>query len=74
MDGVRYLHFNTEWVQARCASRTLELVLEYTSQMMAWLLFLEPPKEESIGMLGLGAGSLARFCVKHTRGPLLAVE
>ena len=51
-----------------------ELVLEYTGQMMAWLLFLEPPKEEAIGMLGLGAGSLARFCAKHTRSPLLAVE
>ena len=25
-------------------------------------------------MLGLGAGSLARFCAKHTRSPLLAVE
>ena len=41
-----------------------QLVLEYTGQMMAWLLFLEPPKEEAIGMLGLGAGSLAR-CAKH---------
>ena len=75
VDGVRYLHFNTEWVQgAMRIKNPSELVLEYTGQMMAWLLFLEPPKEEAIGMLGLGAGSLARFCVKHTRSPLLAVE
>ncbi|MGY6270427.1 spermidine synthase [Achromobacter denitrificans] len=75
VDGIRYLHFNTEWVQgAMHIKNPSELVLEYTGQMMAWLLFLEPPKEESIGMLGLGAGSLARFCVKHTRSPLLAVE
>ena len=74
-DGVRYLHFNTEWVQgAMRVKNPAELVLEYTGQMMAWLLFLEPPKEEAIGMLGLGAGSLARFCAKHTRSPLLAVE
>src|SRR5690606_16191374 len=51
-----------------------ELVLEYTSQMMAWLLFLEPPKDEEIGLLGLGAGSLARFCLKHTRSGVAAVE
>ncbi|EFF74199.1 MULTISPECIES: hypothetical protein [Achromobacter] len=75
LDGVRYLHFNTEWVQGAMRVKSpAELVLEYTGQMMAWLLFLEPPKEEAIGMLGLGAGSLARFCVKHTRSPLLAVE
>ncbi|CAB3734158.1 Polyamine aminopropyltransferase [Achromobacter kerstersii] len=75
VDGVRYLHFNTEWVQgAMRIKNPSELVLEYTGQMMAWLLFLEPPKEEAIGMLGLGAGSLVRYCVKHTRSPLLAVE
>ncbi|MCR2251127.1 hypothetical protein NSX19_24085, partial [Salmonella enterica] len=43
VDGVRYLHFNTEWVQGAMRIKTpAELVLEYTSQMMAWLLFLEP--------------------------------
>ena len=43
VDGVRYLHFHTEWVQgAMRIKNPAELVLEYTSQMMAWLLFLEP--------------------------------
>jgi len=74
-DGVRYLHFGTEWIQgAMRLSRPAELVLEYTRQMMAWLLFLDPPKEASIGLLGLGAGSLARFCLKHTTSPLQVVE
>ncbi len=74
-DGIRYLHFGTEWIQGAMRIKApAELVLEYTSQMLAWLLFLEPPKEESIGLLGLGAGSLTRFCLKHTRSPLTVVE
>jgi spermidine synthase len=74
-DGVRYLHFNTDWIQgAMRMSDPAELVLEYTAQMMAWLLFLDPPREEAIGLLGLGAGSLARFCLKHTRSPVAVVE
>jgi len=74
-DGIRYLHFGTEWIQGAMRIKApAELVLEYTGQMMAWLLFLDPPKEESIGLLGLGAGSLARFCLKHTRSPLDVVE
>ncbi|WP_019938504.1 spermidine synthase [Bordetella sp. FB-8] len=74
-DGVRYLHFNTEWVQgAMRIADPSALVLEYTAQMMAWLLFLAPPREASIGLLGLGAGSLARFCLKQTRSDLEVVE
>lgn len=74
-DGIRYLHFGSEWVQGAMRIKDpAELVLEYTSQMMAWLLFLEPPREQSIGLLGLGAGSLTRFCLKHTRSQLDVVE
>ena len=66
--GVRYLHFGTEWVQgAMWVAQPVELVLEYTAQMLAWLLFLSPPREQALGLLGLGAGSLTRFCLKHTR-------
>jgi spermidine synthase len=73
--GVRYLHFSSPWVQgAMRLKNSSELVLEYTAQMMAWLLFLEPPKEDAIGLLGLGSASLTRFCMKHTRSPLVAVE
>jgi len=74
-DGIRYLHFGTEWIQGAMRIKApAELVLEYTAQMMAWLLFLSPPKDEAIGVLGLGAGSLTRFCLKHTRSPVQVVE
>lgn len=73
--GIRYLHFGTEWVQgAMWVAKPAHLVLEYTAQMMAWLLFLDPPRQQSIGLLGLGAGSLARFCLKHTKSRLRVVE
>ena len=72
---IRYLHFGTEWVQgAMWVTKPAELVLEYTAQMMAWLLFLQPQRAQSIGMLGLGAGSLARFCLKHLSNPVQVVE
>ncbi len=73
--GVRYLHFGTEWVQgAMWVDRPAELVLEYTAQMMAWLVFLEPARQQALGLFGLGAGSLVRFCLKHTANPLRVVE
>src|SRR5690625_5156039 len=65
--GVRYLHLGTEWVQgAMSLRRPHDLVLEYTQQLMAWLLFCEPQADQSLGILGLGAGSLLRFALKHT--------
>jgi spermidine synthase len=60
--GVRYLHFGTEWIQGGMrVARPNDLALEYTRQMMAWLLFLDPP--ERIVQLGLGAASLTKFCL-----------
>src|SRR3546814_18642541 len=74
-DGIRYLHFGTEWIQGAMRIKApAELVLEYTAQMMAWLLFLDPPTDEPIGLLGLGAGSLARFCLNPTRSPVAVVD
>ena len=73
--GVRYLHFGTEWVQgAMRVARPSELVLAYTQQMMAWLLFLEPSRVSAIGILGLGAGSLLRYSMKHTPSSIVVVE
>jgi spermidine synthase len=51
-----------------------ELVLEYTAQMLAWTLFLQPPVAKRLVLLGLGAGSLVRFCLKHYSNPLTVVE
>lgn len=75
MDGVRYLHFGTEWVQgAMRVARPSELVLGYAQQMMAWLLFLRPGQADTLGILGLGAGSLLRFALRHTRAHVETVE
>jgi len=62
--GVRYLHFGTPWVQgAMRVARPDEPVLDYIRQMMGWLLLLDPPAR--IVQLGLGAGALTRFCLRH---------
>ncbi len=74
-DGIRYLHFGTEWVQgAMRVAEPSELVLAYTQQMMGWLLFLEPRRKDKVAILGLGAGSLLRFVLKHTRASTQTVE
>ncbi|MFA7438883.1 spermidine synthase [Castellaniella sp.] len=74
-DGVRYLHLGTEWVQgAMRLSRPSELVLGYTRQMMAWLLFVRPGQRDTLAILGLGAGALLRFCLRHTRSQVVTVE
>ncbi len=73
--GVRYLHFNSEWIQgAMRVNRPEKLEFDYTQQMMAWLLFLAPPVDRGIGILGLGAGSLTRFCQHHFDSDVVTVE
>lgn len=63
-DGMRYLHFGTEWVQGAMRLRKPDwLELEYVQQMMAWMLFIEKPQH--IAQLGLGSGSLTKFCYRH---------
>lgn len=60
-DGVRYLHFGTEWVQGAMRLRKPDwLELEYAQQMMAWMLFIESPNH--IVQLGLGSAALTKFC------------
>jgi spermidine synthase len=64
LDGVRYLHFGTEWVQGAMRLRKPQWIeLEYAQQMMAWLLFL--PQVEHVAQLGLGTGALTKFCYHH---------
>jgi spermidine synthase len=65
-DGVRTLHLGeTPWVQgAMKLSAPRVLVLEYVQRMMAWMLW-RPSAELAQGhavQLGLGAGSITRFC------------
>lgn len=75
MDGVRCLHFDSPWIQgAMQVSNPSNLVFLYTRQMMGWLLFLGTSSVKRIDMLGLGAGSLTRYCLKHTKADIHCVE
>ncbi len=59
--GVRYLHFGSPWVQgAMRIARPFDIEIDYVRQMMAWLLFLDPPAQ--LLQLGLGAAALTKFC------------
>lgn len=71
-DGLRYLHFGTEWVQgAMRLGRPNDLPIEYNRQMMAWLLFMRA--SQSILQIGLGAASLTKFCLARLPGATLTV-
>ena len=49
------------------------LYLEYTRSMMGFVLF--NPAPENVAMIGLGGGSLAKFCYKHlTTSNIVVVE
>ena len=64
---VRYLHLGTEWVQGSMKlDAPFEIELEYVQRMMAWLLFADPAEvsKRHAMQLGLGAGSLTKFCRK----------
>ena len=63
-DGVRYLHFGTEWVQGAMRLRKPDWIeLEYAQQMMAWMLFIDAPTH--LVQLGLGTGALTKFCYRQ---------
>ena len=63
-DGVRYLHFGTEWVQGGMRiARPWAIELEYQRQMMAPALLLPEPR--NVLQLGLGAAALTKFCWRH---------
>jgi spermidine synthase len=73
-DGVRYLHFGTEWVQGAMRIRKPDWPeLEYAQQMMAWMLFIDEP--QAIVQLGLGAATLTKFCYRQfPQASVTAVE
>lgn len=64
-DGTtRSLHFSLSLIQSTMSLKDpFALELDYTQAMMSFLLFL--PKPRHILMLGLGGGSLAKFCYRH---------
>ncbi len=62
--GARALHFSIHEIQSRMRlADPCALDLEYTRTMMGFLLFMPDPLD--IGMVGLGGGSLAKFCHRH---------
>ncbi len=61
---LRYLHFNLDNVQSVMRHDDPDaLCLAYTRKMMTFLLFRADPSR--ILLLGLGGGSLAKFCYRH---------
>jgi spermidine synthase len=77
LDGVRYLHLGTEWVQGSMEiKQPFAIELDYVQRMMAWLLWADLRDLASLHtmQLGLGAASLTKFCYKHVRCRVTAVE
>lgn len=74
---IRYLHLATEWVQgSMLLDQPFDIQLEYVQRMMAWLLFAEPASvaKRHAMQLGLGAGSLTKFCWRKLRMKTTAIE
>jgi spermidine synthase len=74
-DGaVRRLYFDLAFVQSEMTiKRPYALNFAYTRKMMACLLFI--PRPRHIVIVGLGGGSLIRFCHRHVaRARITAVE
>lgn len=72
-EGPRHkaLHFSIAEIQSRMLlADPYALDLEYTETMMGFLLF--KPAPERIAMLGLGGGSLAKFCYRYL--PLVVIQ
>jgi spermidine synthase len=60
------LHFDISSIQSRmCMADPNALELEYTRAMMGFLLFVPQPRELLI--IGLGGGSLAKYCRRPGR-------
>jgi spermidine synthase len=70
----RFLHFDFAAIQSAMETKNPQrLALAYTRKMMAFLLFHRRPKR--ILLLGLGGGSLAKFCYGNLpAASLTAVE
>ncbi len=70
----RFLHFDFDAVQSAMEMQDPhKLALAYTRKMMAFLLFNRAP--ERILLVGLGGGSLAKFCHRHLHSTALtAIE
>ena len=77
-DGeIRYLHLGTEWIQGSMfLDRPFDIELEYVQRMFGWLLFFPHAvvKGAHAMQLGLGAGTITKFCYKKLKMTCTAVE
>jgi len=71
-DGRRTLEFSPGDIQSEMLlAHPTALVLDYTRAMMCFALFA--PRPRHIVMVGLGGGSLAKFCHRHFPGSRITV-
>ena len=77
MDGLRYLHLETPWVQGAMRIRKpLKLELDYIQRMMAWLLLKAPEAWSEVRtlQLGMGAAALTKYAHSVLKVPTTVVE
>ena len=72
-DGdARSLHFTIGEIQSKMRlDRPDELQVDYTRTMMGFLLLA--PRPRTVAMIGLGGGSLVKFCHRHLPSARIAV-
>ena len=70
----RFLYFNVHLMQSEMSLKAPnDLAIRYTQKMMAFLLFQPRPKR--IALIGLGGGSLVKFCHHQLPGShITAIE
>lgn len=77
LEGVRYLHLGSIWVQGAMRIKAPQVVeLDYIQRMLASLLWLptETLGEGRAVQLGLGAGAITRFTARQLRMATTVVE
>jgi spermidine synthase len=75
--AIRHLHLGSIWIQgSMLMDEPTALVHEYIQRMMAWLMLMDPStaaKRRAL-QLGLGAGSLTKFCALEMGMRTTAIE
>mgnify|MGYP006298713633 CR=1 FL=1 len=75
--AIRHLHLGSIWIQgSMLMDEPTALVHEYIQRMMAWLMLVDPSTahQRQALQLGLGAGSLTKFCALEMCMRTTAIE
>ena len=75
--AIRHLHLGSIWIQgSMLMDEPTALVHEYIQRMMAWLMLIDPSTASTRQalQLGLGAGSLTKFCALEMGMRSTAIE